>query len=45
MEAKKALTPFQTIWTPMQTNRNDVSRTITVVPVAPSIRANRSANP
>jgi cytochrome c len=44
-DAKNALTPFQTIWTPMHTKRNDDSRTITVMAVTPNIRASRSANP
>lgn len=44
-EAKKALTPFHTICTPMQTRRNDASLAMTLDAVAPNIRANRSANP
>jgi cytochrome c len=44
-EVKKALTPFHTICTPMQTRRNDASLAMTVIAVAPNIRANRSANP
>jgi hypothetical protein len=44
-EIKRALAPFHRICTPMHTSRNDVSCMITVIPVAPSILASRSANP
>jgi hypothetical protein len=38
-----ALIPFQTICTPMQTSKNEVSWRITVMPVVPSTRPSRSA--
>jgi hypothetical protein len=41
--AKSALAPFQTICTPMHTNRNEVNCRITVMPVVPSTRPSRSA--
>ena len=44
-EANKALAPFHRICTPMQTSRNDDNRRITLIAVAPRIRASRSANP
>ncbi len=42
-ERSNWLTPFHTICTPMQTSRNEVSLTITLVPVGPSTVARRSA--
>ena len=44
-EARRALAPFHKICTPMQTNRNVHSRRITLMAVAPKIRASRSAYP
>jgi hypothetical protein len=43
--AESALTPFQMIFTPMHTSRNEVSFMITVIPVGPTILLRRSANP
>jgi hypothetical protein len=36
--------PFQMICVPMQTSRNEESRMMTAMEVAPNISANRSAN-
>ena len=44
-DSSNSLIPFQAICTPMQTRKNDDNCVITVIPVAPRIRANRSANP
>jgi hypothetical protein len=44
-DSSNALIPFQAICTPIQTRKNDDNCVITVIPVAPRIRANRSANP
>jgi hypothetical protein len=44
-DSSNALIPFQAICTPMQTRKNDDNCVITVIPVAPRIRAKRSANP
>jgi len=44
-DSSNALIPFQAICTPIQTRKNDDNCVITVMPVAPRIRANRSANP
>jgi len=44
-DSSSALSPFQAICTPMQTRKNDDNCVITVIPVAPRIRASRSANP
>ena len=44
-DSSNVLTPFQAICTPIQTRKKDDNCVITVIPVAPRIRANRSANP
>lgn len=44
-DSSNALIPFQAICTPIQTRKKDDNCVITVIPVAPRIRANRSANP
>jgi len=44
-DSSNALIPFQAICTPIQTRKNDDNCVITVMPVAPRIRARRSANP
>ena len=44
-DSSNALIPFQAICTPIQTRKKDDNCVITVMPVAPRIRANRSANP
>ena len=44
-DANNTLAPFQKICTPMHTSKNDDSRMITLIPVAPSNFASRSANP
>jgi hypothetical protein len=44
-DSSNALIPFQANCTPMHTRKNDDNCVITVIPVAPRIRANRSANP
>src|SRR5260370_23191538 len=43
-DASSALTPFHRICTPMQTSRNEESRRITLMAVAPRSCAIRSAN-
>jgi hypothetical protein len=45
IDSSNALIPFQAIWTPIQTRKNDDNCVITVIPVAPRICARRSANP
>src|SRR6266436_1411083 len=44
-DSSNAFMPFQAICTPIQTRKNDDNWVITVMPVAPRIRAKRSANP
>jgi hypothetical protein len=44
-DSSRVLMPFQTIWAPIQTRRNDESFVITDIPVGPRTRASRSANP
>src|SRR5260370_20912980 len=44
-DSSNALIPFHAICTPMQTRKNDDNCVITVIPVAPRIRASRSAKP
>lgn len=44
-DSSNSLIPFQAICTPIQTRKNDDNCVITVIPVAPRIRASWSANP
>jgi hypothetical protein len=44
-DSSNALIPFHAICTPIQTRKKDDNCVITVSPVAPRIRAKRSANP
>jgi hypothetical protein len=44
-DSSSAFIPFQAICTPIQTRKKDDNCVITVIPVGPRIRANRSANP
>jgi hypothetical protein len=44
-DSSNALIPFQAICTPIQTRKKEDNCVITVIPVAPRIRAKRSANP
>src|SRR5216683_6797742 len=44
-EPNNTLAPFHRICTPMHTSKNDDNRMITLIPVAPSNIASRSANP
>src|SRR5579864_1577898 len=43
-DSSNALIPFHAICTPIQTKKKDDNCVITVIPVAPKMRANRSAN-
>jgi hypothetical protein len=44
-DSSNSLIPFQAICTPIQTRKKDDNCVITIIPVAPRIRASRSANP